>query len=182
MRTSLKECTVCPAGGHRGSRFLNGTFGAAEGSRRPALIWPDINAVFATEIRRAYLDLFEAPERFGVLQALLAHEGIHVVGPRDLSAEDRGELEERFMSHIFPIFTPLAVDPAHPFPFISNLSLNIAVVIRDPHKHHRRFARVKVPKKNLPRFVSLPTELHGGRSPQPRHMAVPLEHIGRAHV
>ena len=60
-------------------------------------------------------------ETWRELQALLAHEGIHVVGPRDLSAEDRGELEERFMSHIFPIFTPLAVDPAHPFPFIPNL-------------------------------------------------------------
>ena len=55
------------------------------------------------------------------LKDLLAKEGIFVVGPQDLSGEDRQALEERFMEHIFPMFTPLAVDPAHPFPFIPNL-------------------------------------------------------------
>src|SRR5262249_10640945 len=57
----------------------------------------------------------------------------------------------------FPILTPLSVDPAHPFPYISNLSLNLAVVVRDPSTHNRRFARVKVPP-NIPRLVQLPDE------------------------
>ena len=56
---------------------------------------------------------------------------------------------------MFPVLTPLAVDPAHPFPYISNLSLNLAVVVRDPDTGEERFARVKVPPL-LPRFVVLP--------------------------
>ena len=58
-------------------------------------------------------------------------------------------------SSIFPVLTPLAVDPAHPFPYISNLSLNLAVTVRDPSSGDERFARVKVPPL-LPRFVALP--------------------------
>jgi polyphosphate kinase len=78
---------------------------------------------------------------------------------------------------VFPVLTPLAVDPAHPFPFISNLSLNIAVTIRDPNTQQQQFARIKVPQKNLPRFVSIPPELHGGRTPQPVFMGLPLEQL-----
>jgi polyphosphate kinase len=69
------------------------------------------------------------------------------------------------------------VDPAHPFPFISNLSLNIAVTIRDPKTKQRQFARIKVPQKSLPRFVSIPTELHGGRVPHPVFIGLPLEQL-----
>src|SRR4029453_14720072 len=60
-----------------------------------------------------------------------------------------------FQEHIYPVLTPLAVDPAHPFPYISNLSLNLAVVVRDPATGENRFARVKVPRL-LPRFFALP--------------------------
>jgi polyphosphate kinase len=74
------------------------------------------------------------------------------------------------------VLTPLAVDPAHPFPFISNLSLNIAALIRDPESGQQQFARVKVPQKNLPRFVQLPVEL-SDHAPTPVYTAVPLEQV-----
>jgi len=73
-------------------------------------------------INEAVRGLFKEQDNAWIeLKALLAKEGIHVVSQQDISAEDRQALEERFMVHIFPIFTPLAVDPAHPFPFIPNL-------------------------------------------------------------
>src|SRR5262249_27088313 len=72
-----------------------------------------------------------------------------------LADDDRSRLTRIFEDRIFPVLTPLAVDPAHPFPYISNLSLNLAVVVRDPANGEERFARVKVPSL-LPRFVDLP--------------------------
>jgi polyphosphate kinase len=85
----------------------------------------------------------------------LARSGIKLVNAGDLSKPDRKRLSEVFQERIFPVLTPLAVDPAHPFPYISNLSLNLAVMVRDPMRHQPRFARVKVPPL-LPRFVALP--------------------------
>jgi len=70
----------------------------------------------------------------------------------ELDDDDRKYLDEVFEERIYPVLTPLAVDPGHPFPYISDLSLNLAVVVRDPVTHARRFARVKVPLL-LPRFV-----------------------------
>ena len=67
----------------------------------------------------------------------------------------RSELTKEFDDRIFPVLTPLAVDPAHPFPYISNLSLNLAVRVHDPSSGDERFARVKVPPV-LPRFFALP--------------------------
>ena len=64
-------------------------------------------------------------------------------------------LRQTFEKRVFPILTPLSVDPAHPFPYISDLSLNLAVVVRDPSTQIRRFARVKVPP-NIPRLMPLP--------------------------
>ena len=63
----------------------------------------------------------------------------------DLTSDDRHELGAVFEAQIFPVLTPLAVDPSHPFPYISNLSLNLAVQVRDPKTGDERFARVKVP-------------------------------------
>jgi len=71
-----------------------------------------------------------------------------------LTEEEQVRLHEFFLEHLFPVLTPLAVDPAHPFPYISGLSLNLAVVIRDPDGGPDLFARVKVPA-NVPRFCSL---------------------------
>ncbi len=81
--------------------------------------------------------------------------GISVVDWEDLRGDDRVHLRQTFEKRVFPILTPLSVDPAHPFPYISDLSLNLAVVVRDPSTHIRRFARVKVPP-NIPRFMPLP--------------------------
>ena len=85
----------------------------------------------------------------------LVEAGVTIVRATDLAPSDRDELAEVFHERIFPVLTPLAVDPAHPFPHISNLSLNLAVMVRDPLRHLPRFARVKVPPL-LPRFVALP--------------------------
>ena len=76
----------------------------------------------------------------------LAAAGIHLSNLDDLDADDRHYLDSLFDDRLFPILTPLAVDPAHPFPYISNLSLNLAVVVRAPGELTRRIARVKVPR------------------------------------
>src|SRR3954454_24611364 len=85
----------------------------------------------------------------------LDDDGIRFADWDALSDDDRAHLEEMFVDSIFPVLTPLAVDPAHPIPYISNLSLNLAVTVRDPSSGDERFARVKVPPL-LPRFVALP--------------------------
>ena len=85
----------------------------------------------------------------------LAKAGFALVNTKDLSKADHRVLAAVFEKRIFPVLTPLAVDPAHPFPYVSNLSLNLAVMVRDPTRHQPRFARVKVPPL-LPRFIGLP--------------------------
>jgi polyphosphate kinase len=79
-------------------------------------------------------------------------QGIHIRRWDALDEEEKARLGEYFRSKIFPVLTPLAVDPAHPFPYISGLSLNLAVLVRDADGGPQRFARVKVPN-NVPRFV-----------------------------
>ncbi len=88
------------------------------------------------------------------LLALLAKEDIHLVEYADLTVDEVATVEDRFEHQMFPVLTPLAVDPAHPFPYISNLSLNLAVVVRDPRHDELQFARLKVPPL-LPRFIRL---------------------------
>jgi polyphosphate kinase len=85
----------------------------------------------------------------------LAAAGIRLSDWGDLDADDQAFLDELFDEQLFPVLTPLAVDPAHPFPYISNLSLNLAVVVRAPGELTRLIARVKVPQ-SLPRFFVLP--------------------------
>ncbi len=80
----------------------------------------------------------------------LAEAGIRILPPED-RPERQVELRQRFMDEIFPVLTPLAVDPSHPFPYISDLSLSLAVTVRDPDSGQQRFARVKVPPV-LPRM------------------------------
>jgi len=89
-----------------------------------------------------------------VLPALADH-GIRVVHWDDLSIHDHLHLISFFEQRVFPVLTPLAVDPAHPFPYISNLALNLAAMVSDPDTGERRFARVKVPNV-FPRLIALP--------------------------
>jgi polyphosphate kinase len=105
-----------------------------------------------------------------VVPGLEAH-GIRFSGWAALDAEDRAHLVAIFEEQVFPVLTPLAVDPAHPFPYISNLSLNLAVVVRDPDDGEQHFARVKVPPI-LPRFLVLPDD----------ERFVPLEQVIAAHL
>ena len=84
----------------------------------------------------------------------------------------RTGFREFFEEQIFPVLTPLAVDPAHPFPYISNLSLNLAVLVRDPRSRRARFARVKVPARLLERFVR----------PRTTRRFVPIEQVIGAHL
>jgi polyphosphate kinase len=102
----------------------------------------------------------------------LAEHGIRVVEDDALDDAERAALRARFEREVFPALTPLAVGPAQPFPYISNLSLSLAVLVRDPDSGQVRFARVKVPKEGLPRFIPL----GDGRT------FVPMEHVIAAHL
>ena len=85
----------------------------------------------------------------------LAMNGVQIEHWSALDQQERSGLEQYFQEQVFPVLTPLAVDPAHPFPYISGLSLNLAVVLRNPPNRMEHFARVKVPPL-LPRFVPVP--------------------------
>ncbi len=89
------------------------------------------------------------------LLPMLAEHGITLPRWHELTDDERTHLVDQFDRRIFPVLTPLAVDPSHPFPYISNLSLNLAVEVRDRISNESRFARIKVPT-NLPRFIKLP--------------------------
>ncbi|MEV6106849.1 RNA degradosome polyphosphate kinase [Streptomyces sp. NPDC051940] len=104
----------------------------------------------------------------------LADEGIHLIRWHELTDKEQARLFTLFRQQIFPVLTPLAVDPAHPFPYISGLSLNLAVVVRNPVTGHEHFARVKVPPL-LSRFLEVGN--HGGVQ-----RFVPLEDVIAAHL
>ena len=84
----------------------------------------------------------------------LEKQNIHIVDWNDLDADAKNRLRQEFLRDIFPVLTPLAVDPAHPFPYISGLSLNLAVLVRNPQTGKELFARVKVPDQ-LDRMISV---------------------------
>ncbi|MBK5288579.1 MAG: polyphosphate kinase 1, partial [Acidimicrobiia bacterium] len=107
----------------------------------------------------------------GEITEALQGAGIVFSNWHELDDDDRKYLVEVFQARVFPVLTPLAVDPAHPFPYISNLSLNLAVKVIDPLTGEQRFARVKVPPL-LPRFIVMPD---GERF-------VPLEQVIAAHL
>lgn len=121
------------------------------------------------------------------VQPKLADEGIDILHWEGLKEPEKERLRKFFKKQIFPVLTPLAVDPAHPFPYISGLSLNLAVVLRNPTTGKDLFARVKVPPL-LPRFIAVDSE---GRAYRPedvptdregRTKYVPLEELIGAHL
>jgi len=124
---------------------------------------------------RPLLELQQQHYRYS-LKSHLAEYGVQLIDYLRLNEQQKAWADDYFKSSIFPVLTPLAVDPAHPFPFMSNLSLNVAALIRDPNTGQQQFARVKVPQKILPRFVQIPTELCS-RVPAPCFTAVPLEQL-----
>ena len=105
------------------------------------------------------------------MRPALAEHGIRVIDCDQCAGEELEAVDRQFDDQIFPVLTPLAVGPGRPFPYISNLSLSIAVWLRDPVTRAETFARVKVPKEVLPRFVEI-----GGRT------FVPLEAIIARHL
>jgi polyphosphate kinase len=107
------------------------------------------------------------------LRPALAEHDIRIVGMDELTREQGEDLAERFRRQIFPVLTPLAVGIGRPFPYISNLSLSLAVLVRDPQTGVRTFARVKVPKEMLPRFLPI-----GGNG----QTFVALEEVIAAHL
>lgn len=109
------------------------------------------------------------------IQPEFERQGIRILPWKDLTSDERLSLSEVFRNTMFPVLTPLAVDPAHPFPYISGLSLNLAVIIRNLDSGQEHFARVKIPH-NVPRFVRV------DRGNEDEFAFVPAEEIIAAHL
>lgn len=124
-------------------------------------------------IRRSVSEICEHQSRVfrDEIQPALEQIGIRILLWDALGEDDRQHLTEVFHEQVYPVLTPLAVDPAHPFPYISNLSMNLAIMVSEPETGIQRFARVKVPPI-LPRFIGLPG----------RKWFVPLEQLISAHL
>ena len=121
---------------------------------------PSVAGLMPREIHEAILNrttelVTEAARVFAdEIRPELAEHGIEIVGWHQLTGEEKDRMRQLFAERIFPVLTPLAVDPSHPFPYISGLSLNLGVIVKNPDTGNRQFARVKVPSV-LPRFLSL---------------------------
>ncbi|PZU38956.1 MAG: RNA degradosome polyphosphate kinase [Microbacterium sp.] len=131
-------------------RIVTGLAMPTNVGRAPADVLADISAEAHT------LQLRHAAAWTSLVMPALADAGIEIVTWDALADEDRSALYDYFQSQVFPVLMPLAVDPAHPFPYISGLSLNLAVRIRNARTGRQEFARLKVPPM-LPRFVEVPS-------------------------
>jgi polyphosphate kinase len=148
-------------------RILTGLAVPTNVGRSPQEVLADISAeAHALQLRHAaaWKDL---------VRPALADAGIDVITWESLDADDREHLTEYFQTQVFPVLMPLAVDPAHPFPYISGLSLNLAVRVRNARTGRQEFARLKVPPM-LPRFV----KVRGGD----RVRYLPLEELISNHL
>lgn len=110
----------------------------------------EVLRVVVTELANRHAQIFREQ-----LVPALADAGVRFCDVADLDEDDRRHLQLIFEDRVFPVLTPLAVDPAHPFPYISNLSMNLAVLVAEAGSQQRHFARVKVPPV-LPRFLIMP--------------------------
>ena len=129
------------------------------------LIHAKVRPLLDRQIRCWYEDLHPALKRHGVRICRYA----------ELCDADKAAANDFFTRHVFPILTPLAVDPGHPFPFISNLSKSLGVMIEQPSTGETNFVRIKLPE-NLPRWVPLPINNAGGEC-GPERRFVPLEGV-----
>jgi polyphosphate kinase len=127
-------------------------------------------AIDAISEKVRVLDRRHSRQFHSVICPELASHGIRVVSCESSGAPDE-LIERHFREQIFPVLTPLAIGPGRPFPYISNLSLSLIVRLRDPELDHDSFARVKVPKEVLPRFVEIS-----------RHTFIPLEDVIARHL
>ncbi|KAA9148965.1 RNA degradosome polyphosphate kinase [Microbacterium lushaniae] len=114
----------------------------------------DVLADISAEAHR--LQLRHAAAWTDQVRPALAESGIEVVSWEELDDAERERLSEYFQAQVFPVLMPLAVDPAHPFPYISGLSLNLAIRVRNARSGRQEFARLKVPPM-LPRLVQIPS-------------------------
>ncbi|MCU1416599.1 MAG: degradosome polyphosphate kinase [Schumannella sp.] len=137
--------------------------------RAPLDVLADIGAK-AHELQERHARIFRES-----VKPALDEAGVHIEGWRDLEQADRDRVDEIFSSQIFPVLMPLAVDPAHPFPYISGLSLNLSIRVRNPKTGKVEFARLKMPQ-NLARFVKLPDDKSG------RLRFIPLEDLISHHL
>ena len=122
------------------------------------------------ELMRRHAEVFTSD-----VEPALRAEGVRLLDASDLDDDQRERVASFFDREVFPVLTPLAVDPAHPFPYISGLSLNLAVLVRDRRSGAERFARVKVPN-NLARFVRLDDD--GGE----QWLFLPMEEVLAQHL
>ncbi len=118
----------------------------------------------------------EQQRRTVALREELAADRIHIVDPFDLSKPEREWLQDYFLQHIFPVLTPLAVDPAHPFPFIPNLGFTLALDLKRKSDGRQLHALVRLPAKGE-RFIRIPDALSGGAA-----RFVPLEALVAMHI
>ena len=112
------------------------------------------------------------------LNSELKESGILIKKYKDLNILEKEWCDNYFLTSIFPLLTPLVVDPAHPFPFISNLSLNLAAIITDSESSKNQFVRVKIPTKNIGRFVQIPNEIFKSKNNDNRFFITVEDLIG----
>ena len=135
-----------------------------------------------TRLRQAVLPLLaEQAEAFTTtIRPELAKNGIHLLDWSELNEFQRQTAHDFFRRNVFPVLTPLAVDPAHPFPFISNLSTSLGLLLRPPDSAESFFARVKVPD-TFPQWLPLPDDRDNGQ-PGPRRCFVRLHEVIHQHL
>ena len=127
---------------------------------------------------RNYLDPILKTQQYKTKQYMeddFKKENIFILEYKELNERQKVWIDNYFTTAIFPILTPLAVDPSHPFPFISNLSLNLAAIIVDSESDKEQFTRIKIPGESISRFISIPVELDGNEST--KYTGIAIEQI-----